>query len=126
MTTPATPAQAAPAQPAPAQEPAAKPASADDQKPDDVTAEKTEQEEDSTPEPAMASDPAAQPPHASASNESPTLPVSAQSSAAKAHAVLSHFRSVIDVMIRDIERVVPHGMMMAARDEVSSEIRKTL
>lgn len=65
-------------------------------------------------------------PMASASNESPVLPASAQAAAAKAHALLEHVKTMASQLQADIERVVPASMVNAAKAEVDALIRAAL
>lgn len=60
---------------------------------------------------------------AGATNQAPVLPVSAQVSAAKAHAFFGHFIAIAQEAQRDIERVVPPGLLQAAETEAAKFAR---
>jgi hypothetical protein len=61
-----------------------------------------------------------------ASNETPMMPAGAATGAAHAHALLTHMMSVIEPIIKDIERYVPEESLAAAMVEVRSMIRRAL
>jgi hypothetical protein len=63
---------------------------------------------------------------ASAANESPVLPPSGVVAAAKAHALLEHFKKLADAMQADIERWVPSDMLAAASKEVNAFIQAVI
>lgn len=78
--------------------------------------------------PAEAQAPAedAAPVGTGASNESPSMPPSAQAAAAKAHAGLGHLIQVAQTVQRDIERYVPAAVLAAAEIEVKALVRGIL
>jgi hypothetical protein len=60
------------------------------------------------------------------SNQSPALPPNAQAAGARAHAALTHLKSLASSIQADIERYVPAGMISSAEAEVKALVQEIL